>query len=241
MAYTQYMGTVQRVCFVVTLLATLVGVCPVEGADGVEVAFSNGRVTLGAQDVTVRDILAEWAAAGHTQFIDVDDLMPVPMRLHLIDVPEADALRLLLRNAAGFVAAPRAVAVTGVSTFDRVMIMASSQRAPSMPPSVLPSADAAPRLTPVQGTSVRAVPEPNPNFSYRAGGADMEELREILPQPLQTNPARGSSPNNVDSSRPVFPSRPGILVAPTDKQPSDVQVPTFIRRPVRPQNDNPDR
>ena len=214
-----------------TLFVAFVGIHTV-GADGVEVTFSKGRVTLTAQDATVRDILAEWAVAGDTQFVDVDALVPIPLRLELVDVPEAEALRLLLRNAAGFVAAPRAAAATGSSTFDRVVIMASSQQAPS-PASVLPSAATA--LRPVQGAPVRTIPQTNPNFSDPVAGVDMEELREILPQPLRSNPSRQTPPTGQNDSVLGVAPRPGMPVTPSE------ETPVFIRRPVRPQTGDPDR
>ena len=97
-------------------------------ADGLELSFQDGRVTVIATDVTVTRILEEWAEVGDTRFVDADTLNRVPVRLEMFDLPEADALRVLLRDAAGYVAAQRAIQTEGSSRFDRVLVMATSTR-----------------------------------------------------------------------------------------------------------------
>ena len=45
--------------------------------------------------------------------------------LHVVDAAEAEAIRLLLSSAAGFVAAPRRTGAAGASRYDRVTILAT--------------------------------------------------------------------------------------------------------------------
>ena len=88
--------------------------------------MANGRVTLVAQDVTVREILAEWARVGQTPIVNGEKLTGTPVTLELTDVPEAQALdtccvRRRLRVA------PRSAGVAGASVYDRIMILATSR------------------------------------------------------------------------------------------------------------------
>lgn len=96
-------------------------------AQNLKLTMANGRVTLIAQDVPVRQILAEWARVGDTRIVNGDKLMGPPVTLQLVDYPEGRALDLLLREAAGYMAAPRAADQPGVSVYDRIMILPTSR------------------------------------------------------------------------------------------------------------------
>ena len=73
------------------------------------------------------DILAEWGRVGNTAIIDADELADQTVTIELVDVPEAKALRTLLRTASGYLAAPRAAMSDGVSRFDRILLLAISK------------------------------------------------------------------------------------------------------------------
>ena len=219
-----------RAWALIVTLMTLGSVRPGDGSDGIEVAFLSGRVTLTAHDVTLRAILKEWTIVGNTQFIDVDEFVRVPVRLQLINVPEAQALRILLRDAAGFIAAPRATAPANGSMFARVVIMPSSHDVSSVSASALPSTAMVHGAASVQGASMRIIPKMNVNLADSVGGVNLDELREILPQPLRPSPSRSAaSPSDHEDSRPVVAPKPGMPVTATE----DLS-PVFIRRPVRP-------
>ena len=190
-------------------------------ADGLELSFQNGRVTVIATDVAVTAILEEWAEVGDTWFVDADKLNRVPVRLEMIDVPEADALRVLLRDAAGYVAAPRAIQTEGGSRFDRVLVMATSNRRQASPSvTYAPAYPDAPRgLTPAQGAS----------SDGREDNA-LDELRELLPQSPMVTPFTRSGQTQPGATLPLAAPRPGMPVETTDGQ-----APVFIRQPVRPQ------
>jgi hypothetical protein len=97
------------------------------GAQQLKLQIGNGRVTLDAQGVTARQILAEWARVGGTKVVGGDKVPGGPLTLHMVDMPERQALDIVLRSAAGFMAAPRQVtSVAGASTYDRILILATS-------------------------------------------------------------------------------------------------------------------
>ena len=49
--------------------------------------------------------------------------------MQLTDVPEEQALDLLLRNVSGYVAAPRAAVVSTLSRYDRILVMPTAAAA----------------------------------------------------------------------------------------------------------------
>jgi hypothetical protein len=83
-------------------------------------------VTLVAKDVSLRQILAEWARVGQTRIVNGEKVASSLITLQLLDVPERQALEVLLRTVSGYMAAPRPVPVAGISQYDRIMILASS-------------------------------------------------------------------------------------------------------------------
>src|SRR5256885_4954198 len=75
----------------------------------VQLSMQNGRVTIVAKDASVRQILTEWARVGHTKIVNIERIPGGPMTLELRNVPESQALEVLLRTLSGYIAAPRAV------------------------------------------------------------------------------------------------------------------------------------
>jgi len=106
------------------LVASLAAV-PAARAD-VRLTIQNGHVSLVAKDATVRQILAEWARVGQTRIVNGERVSGGPVTLELNDVPEREALDIVLRNVSGYVAAPRAVPVANASHFDRIIVMPTS-------------------------------------------------------------------------------------------------------------------
>ncbi|MDO8836295.1 MAG: hypothetical protein Q7V01_11905 [Vicinamibacterales bacterium] len=92
-------------------------------AGTVTLTIRDGRVTLVARDATVRQILAEWARVGKTRIVNLENVPGGPVSLDLSDVPESQALRIVLRSLGGFMAAPRAVPDATLSRFDRIVVM----------------------------------------------------------------------------------------------------------------------
>jgi hypothetical protein len=99
----------------------------------------DGLVTLQASNVPARQILAEWARVGGTRVVGGERVAGAPLTLFLEGVPEAKALDISLRGAAGYMAANRAVPGTGRSRYDRIMVLASSTPPAKATPSALPA------------------------------------------------------------------------------------------------------
>lgn len=96
-------------------------------AQSVSLSLRDGRVTLITQNATPAAILAEWARLGQVKVVDAERVPGTPLTLRLENVSEREALDIVLRGAAGYIAAPRAQQVAGnVSRFDRVLVMATS-------------------------------------------------------------------------------------------------------------------
>jgi hypothetical protein len=89
----------------------------------VQLQLHDGRVSIVAKDATVRQILAEWARVGQTKVVNVDRIPGGPLTLELSNMPEAQALEVLLRSVSGYMAAPRGTAVANLSVFDRIIVM----------------------------------------------------------------------------------------------------------------------
>ncbi len=99
-------------------------------AGDLRLSIANGRVTIVAQDVSIRQILDEWARVGETKIVGAERLTGPAVTLELTDVPEGRALEAVLRSASGYIAKPRSGTV-GASSYDRILIMPAS-RAPAM-------------------------------------------------------------------------------------------------------------
>ena len=108
------------------LAFVLVAALPVS-AQSVSLTLREGRVTLITQNATPAAILAEWARLGQVKVVDAERVPGTPLTLRLENVSEREALDIVLRGAAGYIAAPRSQAVAGnLSRFDRVLVMATS-------------------------------------------------------------------------------------------------------------------
>jgi hypothetical protein len=87
----------------------------------------NGLVNLDATGVPARQILAEWARIGGTKVVGSEKITGAPLTLKLENIPERQALDIILRNVAGYMAAPRrAAAEAGASSYDRIVILPTS-------------------------------------------------------------------------------------------------------------------
>lgn len=92
----------------------------------VRLTMSDGQVSLSAQNATLSQILAEWARVGQTRVVNAERAPGAPLTIELTDVPEAQALDIILRSASGYLLAPRANPVASASRFDRILIVPAS-------------------------------------------------------------------------------------------------------------------
>ena len=89
----------------------------------VQLSMRDGRVTLVATNATLRQILTEWARIGQTKIVNVERIPGGPLTLQLTNMPEREALDMLLRTVTGYMAVPRAEAVGNLSHYDRILVL----------------------------------------------------------------------------------------------------------------------
>src|SRR5262245_45158507 len=117
-----YTGRIMRKF--IGLAAALVALTASTASADVQVSMQNGRVTIVAKDATLRQILTEWARVGQTKIVNVERVPGGPITLELRDLPEDQALKILLRPISGFMTAPRTSVATGsASVFDRIIVL----------------------------------------------------------------------------------------------------------------------
>ena len=134
------------------LLLVLAAAVPAS-AQQVRLDIRDGRVTLHAQNASLRAILTEWQRVGGTRIVNLERVAGAPITIDLNNVPERQALDTLLRSVAGYLLAARQPASTGASVFDRIMILATSAAPPPT------AASAARPVTFANGPATR-VPQP---------------------------------------------------------------------------------
>ena len=219
----------------------------------VQLTMQNGRVTLVAKEATVRQILAEWAKVGHAKIVNMERVPGGPISLELINVPEAQALDVLLRSLSGYITAPRPAetSAANLSLYDRIIIMptlAAARPASSAP--AAPVFQPAPQFNtqqPDDGDDDRPAPPPAGAPSQRG------PVFNTFPQPQVVNPQApqmgqpgvpGGMPQQApapaaptSSPTPVAPyggvAVPG-MVAPPPPVPPGQQPGQPIRRPGGP-------
>ena len=101
---------------------------------GLTLSVRDGLVSLDAQDVTVRQILTEWARVGKTRIVNVERITGGPITLKLDAVPEKQALDIILRSIPGYMAMPRPTQVADASLYDRILIMATTTAVAALRP-----------------------------------------------------------------------------------------------------------
>lgn len=205
-------------------------------AGELKLAIANGRVTLIADAVPIRTVLQEWARLGQSRIVNGDKVQGPPLTLQLVDVPEEQALDVVLRSASGYLAAPRATAVANASRFDRIVILATSRptstaaAAPPPPqqqmPQMPPQFPAQPMLQQPVGDDQDDSDEPRPEDTPQPAMPGFSNR----PGPIQLTP----DPNNPINlgqppALPITAPRPGLIQPPQQPQP---QPPAPPARPI---------
>jgi hypothetical protein len=200
-------------------------------AGDLKLSIANGRVTIVAQDVTLRQILDEWGRVGQTVVVGADRLAGPPVTLELRDVAEGRALETLLRSASGYIAKPRS-GTAGASAYDRILIMPASRA---------PAASAVPQ-------PFNARPQPQvvmPNVIDDDVDSPIAPPGSVPPQPQQMMQYPGQPPQQPNPNLPpgmnqapqMTAPRPGQLPAPPNvpgQQPYQMTPPPPIRPPGAP-------
>jgi hypothetical protein len=104
---------------------------------------ADGRVNLAARDVTVREILAEWARQCGCYVLNAERLPggPLATPIQFEHASQQAVLESLLRSAAGYALTPKRAGSRGVSNFETIYIVAVSSpvSAAYTPPPVAPA------------------------------------------------------------------------------------------------------
>jgi hypothetical protein len=209
------MQKIFRSALAVALLA--VAASPVRAGE-VKVTLNQGLVTILADDAPISRILAEWARVGQTKIVNGDKMMTV-VSLQLVDIPERQALDILLRSASGYMAAERPTALAGASSFDRIMILPFS-RPPAASPvmttnSVPQPFNQQPRpMMPQPQTDDDGHPVMPPGMAQQ--GQPMSPGQQTAPMPGMLPPT-GTQNGNPAQAPQTLP-RPGFLPAPAGPQ-----------------------
>jgi hypothetical protein len=225
-------------------------------------SFRDGRVTIDAQDVTVRRILTEWARLGKTQIVNAERITGGPITLKLENLPEKQALEVILRAIPGYMALPRQTLVAEASQYDRILLMpttsavaAARPQGPPAFPGMQPGANvtqlrpAPPMLSPgtlpeppeppdqedpaiAAAAAAGLVPVPAPTPIQSAISAPLVLPGGAQPPASQTQPGTAGSPTN--------PFGAAGTAAPTFTPPP--APPTTTTAPItRPRPPQPDR
>jgi len=180
-----------------------------------ELSFQpDGRVNLSARNVTMREILVEWARQCGCYVVNAEKLPGGSLAVPLLFQRESQerVLESLLRQAAGFVLTPQRLGSLSRSDFETIYILASSNAVansftPSTPVSApLPTAgspdDELPPVSPMmpQGMPPTAVPLPG-----APGGAPMPMA------PGQQSPIPGTTQQQQQQT-PRVPGTPMTFV-----------------------------
>lgn len=235
--------------------AALAGAAAPAAAE-LKLSFDAGRVTVVASDVPLAAILATWEQVGHTRFVAADSLPARPVSVHMENVPEREALRVLLRAAGGYIAAPRGAAPAagqpGRSAFAQVLIMPAG-RARARPA----GAGSAPFEPPARRSDFRFStpgapgPDADADAEHLEGMEDAEfdgELDDLdLLDLLRRRYESVAAPTDVPAAPAFFPSpapgasaagagtslRPGVILQPDDPLPQPRSPANRARRRTR--------
>ncbi|HEV3217520.1 MAG TPA: hypothetical protein VGZ27_17450 [Vicinamibacterales bacterium] len=190
-------------------------------AAGLKLTIRDGKVSLDAQQVTIGQILTEWARVGKTRILNLERVSSGPMTLKFDDIPEAQALDIILRTVPGYLAAPRAAIVPDASIYDRILIMATTTAVPARPASASAQQPfqtppfQPPFQTPPNVTQLRMGPPTNPGIlpespaTANDNGPNMNDPAIAAAAAAGLIAVPGSTPGAFDSMRtPVGPPRP---------------------------------
>jgi hypothetical protein len=170
----------------------------------VHLIIRDGHVDLDARDATVRQILSEWARVGQTRIVNADGIAGGPVTLQLSNVPEAQALEILLRSVSGYMTAPRPVDISNASQFDRILVMPTST-----PPKV--TAPPQPAFQPPQPFGPGGVPA----VALDDQDEDLPPGSQPIPAPNGRGPVFPQYPNGAPGGRgPGFPPQAAPFVQP---------------------------
>jgi hypothetical protein len=210
-------------------------------AAGLKLVIGNGLVSIDAQDVTLRQILTEWARLGKTRIVNLEGITSGPITLKLDGVPENIALDIILRSLPGYMAAPRSGDVANVSLYDRILIMTTTtavagSRAGSFPgqglqpPNAFPGGPNVTQLRPANGLPPGMVPGPIVDDQQDDPAIAAAAAAGLITVPALV-PGMANPPMMGPNGPLMNPAAPPTSVAPTPTPSNPFNVPTGAARP----------
>ena len=205
-------------------------------ADDLELSFSAGRVTVVAADVPLVAILDEWARLGDTRFVAGEGLLARAVSVRLVDVPEREALRVLLRAAGGYIAESRSASQPGVSAFERVLVMTGGRRRAAAGGFLARAPQSAPPLAMPGGAGAGGDAGDD---EEEADDFDDLDLLESLRRRYESAAAPGGdmptffplpAPGARTGPGPQIAPQPGVIMQPADPAPRPRRPSTRPRR-----------
>lgn len=219
-------------------------------AQNLSLNLAEGRVTLHANGVTARQILAEWARQAQVQIEGAERLAPQRLTLQLDNVAEAEALEIVLRQASGYILAPRPAGTPGRSVIDRILILpvsaasAAPARMRAVPPPMVPppvQADEYDQPPTFPGAPDEPQNEPAQDYDptrppFQPPQLPGNETPPPAPPPPFSVPLAPAGPagEGPAPSGPVIVDRPGVLPVPQQQQQQQPQPPNAPPTPPSP-------
>jgi hypothetical protein len=227
----------RNILSVATLLTLLSGLPSDAAGQILSFEIRDGLVTLDARNVSVWEILQRWATVGDVTFVDGERMPPTPVTLVLTGVSETDALRILLRDASGYIVGRRETPNAASSSIDRVLIVATSTAPrPAAAAPTRPGRFAGATPTP-QGQPDDEIADPIDPFQFppNPGAAGAAPVR--TPSTGVAGVATGTAVRSPSigaagvAGRTVDQSRPGTISTPTAPPPVLPGAPTGMVDP----------
>lgn len=179
---------------------------PAQSERKLQLSFRDGTVTLVAANVTVREILAEWARLGGSRIINGEKLAGPPVTLQFENAPERIVMDSLLRSAAGYVLGPRLASAPGASQFGVISILPTSQAVAG------PVTSGSPSAAPLRTGPDDEIPPVTPPIGTL-------DPRQPVNPPVSTPSPNESQPNRPTVGVPASGVVPIVPVAPTAPPP----------------------
>jgi len=201
---------------VVAALLSFAPAAMAQDARKLEISFNDGRVTLVASNVTLREIMTEWARKGGSRITNAEKLTGTaafPMEFR--NEPEAVVLRTLLRDVPGYGASMRIAPAAGASVIEAVFIQATR--------TITPGASSSSYSAPPPATRMNFQEPPQPQAAPRGiQGSPDDEIPPVRPlvgdrPPMtpDTPPAGQPTPNpnlRVGPGGVVTSTVPGVII-----------------------------
>jgi hypothetical protein len=191
-----------------------------------DVSFNNGNVTILAENVTLREIMAEWGRKGGSRIVNAEKLggTAIPY-IEFKDQPEVVVLRSLLRDVPGYGAAPRIAPAANASSLEAVFILATRAVPVSGASAAPPAAQPIQQATPPPAQQFEPPPQPAPRVIEGSPDSQLPPVRPVAGELPPTTPG-GTPASNNPNLRPgpggtVTSTIPGVVIpgAPTPTAP----------------------